>query len=53
MFQSTLPVKGETLLLPLVRAMLQGFQSTLPVKGETRPDREHQAAGRGFNPLSP
>ena len=42
MFQSTLPVKGETWLpysLPPIRA----FQSTLPVKGETR----GQAAG-GF-----
>ena len=37
-FQSTLPVRGATLALSVLRAQFPLFQSTLPVRGATRSD---------------
>ena len=52
-FQSTLPVRGETVIgLHLVGRDPQ-FQSTLPVRGETDIDSLDYLNVKNFNPLSP
>jgi len=51
-FQSTLPVRGET-ITPLKRRSMTQFQSTLPVRGETWKLQNYLKLELDFNPLSP
>ena len=51
-FQSTLPVLGETLAVSSNNALIVGFQSTLPVLGETSFELVRNQWIDYFNPLS-
>ena len=51
-FQSTLPLQGETLTASPPAATILAFQSTLPLQGETVKETRRYPGMEHFNPLS-
>ena len=52
-FQSTRPVRGETMPTKPVWSAVMSFQSTRPVRGETKRVFSPCKADKNFNPLAP
>ncbi len=51
-FQSTLPIQGETIRREKAGKAPEAFQSTLPIQGETEADTANRYYRKNFNPLS-